>query len=186
MLAGGAAEGGDRERQSLPGLRLVELAARLEPTDTVPVEYRRGTERRTASVVTDDEPAMFVRDGDHFAFTFRGPQAVGEARVVPSPDLMERLEVAGPRWQFLSGSPLGRLELAPLNPDLGALLRHQEGVLVISAPKDSALGLKGGDVVLRSMAGSRPARRTSSASCGATTRGKLQAGHLAGPEEARR
>ena len=47
VLAGGAAEGGDRERQSLPGLRLVELAARLEPGDTVPVEYRRGTERRT-------------------------------------------------------------------------------------------------------------------------------------------
>jgi S1-C subfamily serine protease len=149
VLAGGAAEGGDRERQSLPGLRLVELAARLEPADTVPVEYRRGTERRIASVVTVDEPALFARDGDHFAFTFRGPQAVGQARVAPSPDLMERLEVAGPHWQFFSGSPLGRLELAPLNSDLGRYFGTEEGVLVISVPKDSALGLKGGDVVLR-------------------------------------
>jgi S1-C subfamily serine protease len=141
VLAGGAAEGGDGEQQSLPGLRLIELAARLEPGDTVPVEYRRGTERRTISVVTADEPA--------FAFSFRGPQAVGGARVAPSPDLMERLELAGPHWQFLSGSPLGRLELAPLNADLGRYFGTQEGVLVISVPKDSALGLKGGDVVLR-------------------------------------
>jgi S1-C subfamily serine protease len=84
VLAGGAAEGGDRERHSLPGLRL-----------------------------------------------------------------MDRLELAGPHWQFLSGSPLGRLELARLNPELGRYFGTEEGVLVISAPKDSALGLRGGDVVLQ-------------------------------------
>jgi S1-C subfamily serine protease len=149
VLAGGAAEGGDRERQSLPGLRLIELAARLEPGDTVPVEYRRGTERRTASVVTASEPDLVTRDGDRFTFAFRGPRAVAGARVAPSPDLMERLEMAGPHWQFLSGSPLGRLELAPLNADLGRYFGTDDGVLVISAPTDSALGLKGGDVVLR-------------------------------------
>jgi S1-C subfamily serine protease len=149
VLAGGAAEGGDRDRQSLPGLRLIELAARLEPGDTVPVEYRRGKERRTASVVTADEPDLVTRDGDRFTFAFRGPEMVGGARVAPSPDLMERLEMAGPHWQFLSGSPLGRLELAPLNADLGRYFGTEEGVLVISAPKDSALGLRGGDVVLR-------------------------------------
>jgi len=57
--------------------------------------------------------------------------------------------MAGPHWQFFSGSPLGRLELAPLNPDLGRYFGTGEGILVISAPQDSALGLKGGDVVLR-------------------------------------
>jgi S1-C subfamily serine protease len=149
VLAGGAAEGGDRERQSLPGLRLIELAARLEPGDTVPIEYRRGKERRTVSVVTADEPDLVTRDGDRFTFAFRGPEMVGGARVAPSPDLMDRLEMAGPHWQFLSGSPLGRLELAPLNADLGRYFGTEEGVLVISAPKDSALGLRGGDVVLR-------------------------------------
>lgn len=149
VLAGGAAEGGDRERQSLPGLRLIELAARLEPGDTVPVEYRRGTERRTTSVVTANEPDLVTRDGDRFTFAFRGPRAVAGAQVAPSPDLMERLEIAGPHWQFLSGSPLGRLELAPLNADLGRYFGTDDGVLVISVPTDSALGLKGGDVVLR-------------------------------------
>jgi S1-C subfamily serine protease len=149
VLAGGAAEGGDRDRQSLPGLRLIELAARLEPGDTVPVEYRRGKERRTASVVTADEPDLVTRDGDRFAFAFRGPEVVGGARVVPSPGLMDRFEMAGPHWQFFSGSPLGRLELAPLNADLGRYFGTEDGVLVISAPQDSALGLRGGDIVLR-------------------------------------
>jgi S1-C subfamily serine protease len=149
VLAGGAAEGGHGDGQSLPGLRLIELAARLEPGDTVPVEYRRGKERRTASVVTADEPELVTRDGEGFTFGFRGPRAVAGARVVPSPEMMERLEVAGPHWQFFSGSPLGRLELAPLNPDLGRYFGTEKGVLVISVPKDSALGLKGGDVVLR-------------------------------------
>ena len=149
VLAGGAAEGGDGGRQSLPGLRLIELAAKLEPGDTVPVEYRRGKERRTASVVTEDEPDVVTRHGDRFDFAFRGPRAVAGTRVVPSPELMERLEVAGPHWQFFSGSPLGRLELAPLNPDLGRYFGTEDGVLVISAPKDSTLGLRGGDVVLR-------------------------------------
>ncbi len=149
VLAGGVAEGGDGERQSLPGLRLVELAARLEPGDTVPVEYRRGTGRRTASLVTADEPELVARDGERFSFAFRGPQGVADARVVPSPEMIHRFEMAGPHWQLLTGSPLGRLELAPLNSDLGRYFGTGEGVLVISAPKDSALGLRGGDVVLR-------------------------------------
>jgi S1-C subfamily serine protease len=63
--------------------------------------------------------------------------------------MIHRFEMAGPHWQLLTGSPLGRLELAPLNSDLGRYFGTGEGVLVISAPKDSALGLRGGDVVLR-------------------------------------
>jgi S1-C subfamily serine protease len=149
VLAGGAAE--DRPVQaheSLPGLRLIELAARLEPNDTVAVEYRRGKDRRTASVVTAEEPKMAfaLGEGGRFGFRFGGPgQPGGPVRVG---EFMERLETAGPHWQFLSGSPLGLLELAPLNSDLGRYFGTAEGVLVISAPKDSALGLRGGDVVL--------------------------------------
>jgi S1-C subfamily serine protease len=145
VLAGGAAEGGDREgRESLPGLRLIELAARLEPNDTVSVEYRRGKERRTASVVTAAEPELAER----FRFDYRGPEGMARA-VVPAGDFLERFEMAGPHWQFFSGSPLGRLELAPLNPDLGRYFGTEEGVLVVSVPRDSALGLRGGDVVQR-------------------------------------
>jgi hypothetical protein len=150
VLAGGAAEGTGRRgidgegRTSLPGLRLIELAARLEPNDTVSVDYRRGKERRTASVVTADEPNLAER----FRFDYRGPEGMARA-VVPTGDFLERFEMAGPHWQFFSGSPLGRLELAPLNSDLGRYFGTEEGVLVISAPEDSALGLRGGDVVQR-------------------------------------
>ena len=49
---------------------------------------------------------------------------------------------------FLYGSPLADLELAPLNPDLGQYFGASSGVLVISVPGESQLGLKGGDVVL--------------------------------------
>jgi S1-C subfamily serine protease len=48
----------------------------------------------------------------------------------------------------LYGSPLAHLELAPLNPDLGQYFGTNTGVLVISVPGRTELGLKGGDVVL--------------------------------------
>ena len=62
----------------------------------------------------------------------------------------------GERFEFLAGSPLGDLELAPLNPDLGQYFGTTEGVLVIRAPKDGTLGLKGGDVV-QAVDGRKPA-----------------------------
>src|SRR4029079_17863642 len=55
----------DRD-QSPPGLRLVELAARLKPDDTVTVELRRGKDRRTVRVITDSEGA------NEFAYTVPG------------------------------------------------------------------------------------------------------------------
>ena len=58
-------------------------------------------------------------------------------------------------WEF-PGRPLADLELAPLNPDLGQYFGTSDGVLVISAPKESGLGLKGGDVV-QAVDGRKPA-----------------------------
>ena len=113
------------ERESLPGLRLIELAAKLAPNDTVPIELRRGKDRRTVSVVTADEPDIFLRarpGGRDFAFRFRpdGPRRMG-----PWVPLEDDLEFEGP--PFLYGSPLGDLELAPLNPDLGRYLAPTRG-----------------------------------------------------------
>jgi membrane-associated protease RseP (regulator of RpoE activity) len=138
VLSGGHAEQEGEQRQSLPGIRLIELAARLQPADTVPVEFLRGKDRRTVSVVTEDEPDMF---------TMRLPPSGGfhEGMPMPAGEFMDF--GPGDRFEFLAGSPLGDLELAPLNPDLGAYFGTTEGVLVISAPKDGTLGLKGGDVV---------------------------------------
>jgi S1-C subfamily serine protease len=129
------------DRESLPGLRLIELAATLQPNDTVPVEFRRGKERKTVTVVTGDEPTIVFRGRPGAAaFDFRYP--AGARMVLPDG---EDIRVQGP---FLYGSPLANLELAPLNPDLGQYFGATTGILVISLPRDSDLGLKGGDVVL--------------------------------------
>src|SRR5213594_2636754 len=58
----GSARAGD-EDESGPGMKLVELAHALDPGDTVKVEYRRGSETKTATIVAED---LGNRD---FAFT---------------------------------------------------------------------------------------------------------------------
>jgi len=146
VLAGRDADETDR-RQSQPGLRLIELAAKLEPNDTVAVEFRRGKDRKTVSVVTEDEPDVVFEGpaGPPSAFQFHGPDGDG------------RMAVGGfiDRFDY-PGRPLAELELAPLNPDLGQYFGTSEGVLVISVPKESGLGLKGGDVV-QAVDGRKPA-----------------------------
>jgi S1-C subfamily serine protease len=155
VLAGGRAEGnGDRE--SLPGLHLIELAARLEPNDTVAIEFRRGKERKTVSVVTADEPDIaFDGQPGGRAMSFRyfrpdGPDPMGMS--LGDSDLERHFGGGAP---FLFG-PLADLELAPLNPELGQYFGATSGVLVISVPKDSELGLRGGDVVMN-VDGRKPA-----------------------------
>jgi S1-C subfamily serine protease len=155
VLSGGNAEA-QPDKESLPGLRLIELAARLQPNDTISIEYRRGKERKTVSVVTADEPDVLFQaappGGRTFAFRQMGPEGP-RPMAMPFEDQIER-RVGGP--MFLYGSPLADLELAPLNPDLGRYFGASEGVLVVSVPKDSTLGLKGGDVVL-AVDGRKPA-----------------------------
>jgi len=157
VLSGGAAADQRDARQSLPGLRLIELAARLEPSDTVAVEFLRGKDRRTVSLVTEDEPDMVMAGpggGHPFVMRFRGDGPHDDPRMPVDDDLMEM--GPGERFEFLAGSPLGDLELAPLNPDLGPYFGTTDGVLVIRAPKDGTLGLKGGDVV-QAVDGRKPA-----------------------------
>jgi S1-C subfamily serine protease len=145
----------DGDRESLPGLHLIELAARLAPNDTVAVEFRRGKDRRTVSVVTADEPDIMFEGrpgGRTMAFRYFRPDGPGR---MPPPDDSDVGEQFG-MGPFLYGSPLADLELAPLNPDLGQYFGATSGVLVVSVPKDSGLGLKGGDVVL-AVDGRKPA-----------------------------
>lgn len=149
VLAGGQADDAARG-QSLSGLKLIELAARLEPNDTVPIEFLRGKDKKSVSVVTEGEPDMMgdAGPGGH-RFSMRlGPGGPGD-RMPPLPgDGMDRFDFGGPGHEFMGGGPLADLELAPLNSDLGKYFGTDEGVLVISAPTDSKLGLKGGDVVV--------------------------------------
>jgi S1-C subfamily serine protease len=123
-----------------PGRRLLRMARRLEPGDTVKIEYRRGTENRTATIVADD----------------RGPHVIA----LPDMRRFERhFERMGHEFGRM-GNHLGRdfdlhihrrhggLELVELNPDLGDYFGTKEGLLVVRAPTDSAVPLKAGDVIL--------------------------------------
>jgi S1-C subfamily serine protease len=138
----GTALGGaraDDEDQSGPGTKLVELAHALEPGDTVQIEYRRGNDNRKSTIVAED---------------------LGITRAFPDmariEGMMPRMQVGpGNEFEFSFGSPWGGIELVKLNPDLGEYFGTREGVLVVSAPEDSTLALKGGDVIT-SIGGRKP------------------------------
>ncbi len=143
-LAGVAA---DETEDSGPGMKLIELARELDPGDTVQVEYRRGNDARKATLVAEDL-GMSRLMGDM------------SGQMEHLNELMPRMGVGpGNDFTFAFGSPWGGIELVKLNPDLGDYFGTREGVLVVSAPEDSTLALKGGDVIL-SIGGRKPASPT--------------------------
>lgn len=126
-----------------PAVQLWLLQSRLSPDDTVAIEYRRGDARRTVHLVP-----MLVNEPLDAAV-----QDLRQAELDRMPDTRM---MAALRYRFSNPrGPLLDLELAPLNPDLGRYFGSDDGVLVISAPAGSGLGLRGGDVVL-SIDGRRP------------------------------
>jgi hypothetical protein len=144
----------DRDRddqQSLAAVRLIEMVARLEPGDTVSLEYRRGREgeSRTTRVIASKEVGL----GGERAFSFNFPEG-GERmlRRIPMPSGGELPNV----WGMTLGGRFDDLELAPVNAELGEYFGTSEGVLVVKAPEKNTFGLRSGDVVL-SVEG-RPAR----------------------------
>ncbi|HSM17196.1 MAG TPA: PDZ domain-containing protein [Gemmatimonadales bacterium] len=140
---------------SPPGLRLIELAARFDPGDTVRVVFRRGADTKRADIVTA-APPFYVR-------TWRTPDGAqgyvfGTDTFNVRVDSINGLRGFLPRLETLRGlqgradmaffPPLFEFELAPLNPGLAEYFGTSDGVLVISVPAGSKLNLKGGDVVL--------------------------------------
>lgn len=141
-LAGASAE---EDEDSGPGMKLIELARKLEPGDTVQIEYRRGTDNRKATLVAEDLSG--------FGWTGRMdmPEMGGMME-----NMMPKMRVGpGDAFTFAFGSPWGGIDMVRLNPDLGDYFGTREGVLVVRAPEDSSLALKGGDVIL-SIGGRKP------------------------------
>jgi len=129
----------DDDEESGPGKKLIELAHRLDPGDTVQIEYRRGTDAKKVTLVAEKigstrsmmdmpEPGMMVMP-----------------RIHDMPDM---------NFDFFV-SPWGDLKLVSLNPDFGEYFGTKEGILVVKAPVDSSLPLKSGDVIM-SMGGRKP------------------------------
>lgn len=158
-LVGGSAGGsarreGDAE-QSAPGLRLIEIASRLDAGDTVRLDLRRDNRPLTLTFQAgeSDVDVMVRQFGDGMAFAVPNLQydlRNGLQHILP------RAGIATPgRVAVRIGGPLADLELVKVNPGLAEYFGTSEGLLVVDAPSDSSLNLRAGDVIL-GIGGRRP------------------------------
>ncbi len=126
-------------------MKLIDLARELDPGDTVQVEYRRGTDPRKVTLVAED-----LGGGRSWTGPMEMPDMGAMKQMMPDLHFGP-----GNDFEFAFGSPWGGIELVELNPDLGDYFGTREGVLVVRAPEDSTLALKGGDVIV-SIGGRKP------------------------------
>ena len=155
--------------QSQPGLKLLELASHMSPGDTVAVEWKHDRQRKTSRLVAQPAATMvyssdatpgpdvrfFTNDGPgHFKFNFTTPDGPGaveelEGRLEALRAPMAMGGMPGERMFMRMGGPLGGVQFAPLNADLGKYFGTTDGILVLETPDTSAhIDLKGGDVIL--------------------------------------
>jgi len=147
-VALGGASAGD-EDASGPSERLIELAQKLDAGDTVKVEYRRGSDSRTATIVAKALSEMSGMRMRSFELPrmpggegMSGPDMPGPRSRVPGVEGMGE----GFRFMLRDDEDAG-LRLMELNPELGDYFGTREGILVLQTPGDSTLPLKAGDVI---------------------------------------
>jgi C-terminal processing protease CtpA/Prc len=125
------ADGKNRPRQ-----RLHESLQGVKAGDSVKLEYERDGKRRNATLVTrKPDPGV--------AFAPLAPLA---ALRNLDRDFEFEFDTLGPHFMF-RGPGVRGLQLAKLDEELGEYFRTRDGVLVIKAPRDNPLGLRGGDVI---------------------------------------
>lgn len=163
---GRRANADEPEDQSGPALKMLELAARMSPGDTVAVEWKRDRERnrRTARIVAEAASGMVFSGGPDFrVYTDEGPGRFkfnfedGPRSLLELQGRLEELRgplaglpgMNGGNVFVRLGGPFGGIQFAPLNADLGRYFGTTEGILVLETPDTSAhVDLKGGDVIL--------------------------------------
>ena len=126
------------------------------------VEFRRGKDRKTVQLVTaqsdgimtysvsgDTGMPFFFRSapGGAFRYGFKMPEP-GDVPFSGNLSLDRMLPMMRDQVFLRVGSPLGNMEFAPMNPDLGHYFGVTDGILVLSVPDSSPLALKAGDVIL--------------------------------------
>jgi S1-C subfamily serine protease len=120
-----------------PSEVLIAQMEHVDPGDTVALTVRRGTDEHQIDVITTviESPATFSA----FASPVM-PMMPGDLRGFPHG--LQSMSFA---------RPLGRwadMELVELTPTLGAYFGTEQGILVISAPRDDTLELQDGDVII--------------------------------------
>ncbi len=140
--------------EAAPAMRLLERAPKLEDGDTVEVEYLRDGKSHTTTLVAGDFDNEFTFGDEVVRFDELGDQVrvlVRRLRELP------RVEIRAPNVTYFGpesfavrvGSAIPGRQHVSLNPDLGDYFGVEEGVLVLSVPEDSELGLEAGDVLLK-------------------------------------
>jgi len=149
-VVGEASRNDDDEDQSRPGMRLVEMASRLQAGDTVRLDIKR-----------DNRPLTLTFQADHTDMdgVVERMRTLGGPTFDRAPFMMGMGE-AGPRVGgnvriSVMGHGLGDMELVTVTPALAEGLGISEGVLVVSIDSASTLGLRAGDVIT-SIAGRHP------------------------------
>ncbi|HKI94745.1 MAG TPA: PDZ domain-containing protein [Gemmatimonadales bacterium] len=148
-----------------PGAVLIDEAQKLDPGDTVRVTYRRDGATKTATLVAHDINGFMYRFDPRVAdsalrFSMREfakqrvmdsamTRAMQRSREARDRARVIQLDRSGPNMLFRIGERWSDMELTSLNPQLGSYFGTSHGLLVVRAPRDSSLELKGGDVILK-------------------------------------
>jgi membrane-associated protease RseP (regulator of RpoE activity) len=150
-LAAETRSGGEDDEQSRPGMRLINLASRLDAGDTVRLDVRRDGRPLTLTFVADRT------DMDQLVERMRipgnGQMLLG--RLGPMGPFGDGLPGAGEMHVFVNGN-MGDLEMVKVSPQLAEGLGITEGLLVVAIDSSSSLGLRAGDVIT-GIGGRRPA-----------------------------
>ncbi|MEW5764633.1 MAG: PDZ domain-containing protein [Acidobacteriota bacterium] len=130
--------------------KIYEVLGEAKTGDSIQVDYLRGAKKNSAVI----KVRPLVPSDWNFQFTMPEIPDVPAVPAVPDVHVMKVPDV-----RVFVGGGLPEdwydVELVELNPDLGRYFGTEEGLLVVSAPKDSSLKLKGGDVLLE-IAGRKP------------------------------
>ena len=136
--------------QSRPAMRLIRIASRLDPGDTVVLEVRRDGRPQTFTFQAQESDMDML--SSHMENRLE-PMMQGMEGMAPFLGTM--LDRTPGRISVSFDGALSDIELVKVNPDLGQYFGTTDGLLVTNVGSDSALGLKAGDVIL-SIGGRHP------------------------------
>jgi C-terminal processing protease CtpA/Prc len=125
--------------------KLVEFMRDTKPGDALKVAYRRDGKSATATVT-----AGSISEMGRYSFAMPPMPPMPVAPAIPAPPAVPPM---GP-WRgfnmfFGSGSRWGEMQLVAMTPGLGQYFGTDKGLLVLHVPKDSALQLQEGDVIVQ-------------------------------------
>jgi C-terminal processing protease CtpA/Prc len=150
--------------ETSPGDHLIELAHDLKEGDSVQVKYLRGSATKTTVIV----PRKL--DSSSYSYSYVMPdygraldltrerlQSLRRSQEDAQGALVERMKMQGDSlrgaianvYTLQFGSRWSDMELTTLDSALGGYFGTNDGLLVVRAPKDTLLGLRSGDVILR-------------------------------------